>query len=164
MCFVGRAKHHPLRQQLIRELQTFRNASIFISNTLRDWETIYRQSRFVLVPRGVGRGSFRLIEVLQMGLIPVYVYDDFPWLPYYDAINWSSLAILVRRDGMDRLKSLLDMSESEVSAMRRQVLGMRRTHFMPEGALQQLVNLLKSGYQGSDLRCRPDRVQFGKKY
>jgi hypothetical protein len=148
-----------MRQELIRKIKTFHNTSIFISGFVSDWETIYRRSRFVLAPRGIGRGTFRLIEILQMGLIPVYVYDDFPWLPYYDSINWSSLAVLVPIDGIDRLNSLLHMSQSEVARMRHHVMRMRHTHFMPEGALQQLMNLLKWGFRGTDLRCRLDRIQ-----
>jgi hypothetical protein len=51
MRFVGNAKHHPLRRQLTREMRTLRNASIFIPGNIHDWKTIYRRSRFMLVPR-----------------------------------------------------------------------------------------------------------------
>jgi hypothetical protein len=31
---------------------------------------------------GMGRASFRLAEIIQLGRIPVYLYEDFPWAPY----------------------------------------------------------------------------------
>lgn len=37
---------------------------------------------FNLSPRGHGRASFRLSEIVQIGRIPVMIYDDFPWIPY----------------------------------------------------------------------------------
>ena len=35
-----------------------------------------------LAPMGMGRASFRLAEIIQLGRIPVYLYEDFPWCPY----------------------------------------------------------------------------------
>lgn len=37
---------------------------------------------FNLAPQGFGRTSFRLAEVVQVGRIPVYIYNDIPWVPY----------------------------------------------------------------------------------
>lgn len=37
---------------------------------------------YSLAPRGTGPTSFRLYEALQMGVVPVYVHDGQPWLPY----------------------------------------------------------------------------------
>jgi hypothetical protein len=43
-----------------------------------DWKQVMRNSRFSLVPRGFGRTAYHLMETIQMGLIPVYIYlqDD----------------------------------------------------------------------------------------
>ena len=38
-------------------------------------------SFFVL--RGVRGSAFHLAETLQRGLVPVYVYDDVPWVPLW---------------------------------------------------------------------------------
>ena len=40
---------------------------------------------FNLAPIGMGRASFRLAEIIQLGRIPVYLYEDFPWSPYEDS-------------------------------------------------------------------------------
>ena len=42
-------------------------------------------SRYALVPRGFGRTSYRVVEVMQMGVVPVYIWDDIEWIPYMDA-------------------------------------------------------------------------------
>ena len=38
---------------------------------------------FNLAPMGMGRASFRLAEIIQTGRIPIYLYGDYPWLPYH---------------------------------------------------------------------------------
>ena len=40
------------------------------------------KARYAIVPRGKGRTSYIMAEVIQRGLVPVYVWDDVPWLPY----------------------------------------------------------------------------------
>ena len=32
----------------------------------------------------VNPARYHMMETLQMGLVPIYVYDDTPWLPYAD--------------------------------------------------------------------------------
>jgi hypothetical protein len=48
------------------------------------WRVVTRDSALPLSPRGYGRSSFRMSELVQMHLPQLYVYDDVPWLPYYD--------------------------------------------------------------------------------
>ena len=49
---------------------------------------------FNLAPMGMGRASFRLAEIIQTGRIPIYLYGDYPWLPYHQTghISPSSLS------------------------------------------------------------------------
>ena len=47
-----------------------------------NWEEVMLDSRFNLAPRGYGRSSFRFSEIIQMGRIPVFLWDDVPWIPY----------------------------------------------------------------------------------
>jgi len=47
------------------------------------WKSIMNQTMFSIAPRGYGRTSFRLFEIIQMGRgLPVYLWDDEPWIPY----------------------------------------------------------------------------------
>jgi protein-S-isoprenylcysteine O-methyltransferase Ste14 len=50
------------------------------NNTL--WQAVMGGTLFNLAPRGFGRASFRLAEIVQLGRVPVYIYNDVPWLPY----------------------------------------------------------------------------------
>ena len=45
--------------------------------------------KFNFAPRGFGRQSFRFSEIIQLGRIPIYVYDDIPWIPYEGTTNIS---------------------------------------------------------------------------
>ena len=41
-----------------------------------------------LAPRGTNPSSYRFYEVLQLGLIPIYLYDNqYPWLPYQSSLS-----------------------------------------------------------------------------
>lgn len=46
------------------------------------WQVDMGRTLFNLAPRGFGRATFRLAEVVQIGRLPIYVYDDYPWIPY----------------------------------------------------------------------------------
>jgi len=47
-----------------------------------DWQNLIAHTKFNLAPRGFGRTSFRLAEIIQIGRIPIYLYSDVPWIPY----------------------------------------------------------------------------------
>ena len=49
-----------------------------------EWKAVVHDTVLPLAPRGYGRASFRSSELVQMGLPQLYVYDDVPWLPYWD--------------------------------------------------------------------------------
>lgn len=54
-----------------------------------DWRGVARSGVFALAPRGYGRTSFRLFEMLQYGVVPLYLYDDTPWAPYQHAADFA---------------------------------------------------------------------------
>ena len=55
------------------------------------WINDISDTKFNYAPRGYGRTSFRISEIIQIGRIPIYIYDDIPWIPYentpYDLSN-----------------------------------------------------------------------------
>jgi hypothetical protein len=81
----------------------------FIETTLR--------SKFTLCPRGFGVTSFRLFECMQLGSIPVYIYDQ-PHLPYSDIIDWNKICVLIHASEIDKmdliLKSISDETYKEM--------------------------------------------------
>jgi hypothetical protein len=52
-----------------------------------DWKGPASSSVFMLAPRGFGRNSFRLSELVQYGSMPIILGDDIPWTPYDDWLD-----------------------------------------------------------------------------
>jgi hypothetical protein len=118
------------------------------------WREIYATSKFILPPRGGGRNSYRLAEVLQMGMVPVYVYTDIIWLPYYDSINWSDFAVVVRFDQLSAVIPIFRNTTGEtIARMRQRIHALYETHFSVPGTFNQIFKFLRGGFGRTDLRC-----------
>ena len=76
------------------------NQTTFINKTL--------DSKFALAPRGYGRSSFRFFEILQLGCVPIYVWDDHEWLPYKNLIDYSTFCISIHVSKIDTLPEILE--------------------------------------------------------
>jgi hypothetical protein len=86
------------------------NQDVFIEKTLH--------SKFALAPRGYGKSSFRFFEILQLGCIPIYVWDDVEWLPYKDILDYSKFCISINESCINMLPELLiKIDESKYSEM-----------------------------------------------
>lgn len=70
------------------------------------------RSKFGLCPRGYGKTSFRLYETLDLGAVPVYIYDE-PWLAYhspaweFQRLNWEEFCVLCPLSQLKNLEALL---------------------------------------------------------
>jgi len=124
-----------------------------------DWRKVMCNSKVSLCPRGYGRTAFHLVETLQMGLIPVHVYLDIPWVPYrhlFESIGFSTDV-----PGLPALlKRLQNMTDSELEQMEARGLQLRESHFTVEGMLRQVSSFLTGRNGGGDLRCQrlPDSI------
>jgi hypothetical protein len=131
--FVGTYTTHRLRSEMCAALT---NKSGIVFNGRHLWSSyisdnqadrfvdITTTSKFCLAPRGYGRSSFRFFEAIQLGCIPVYIWDDIEWLPYKDVLDYSSFAVSINIKDVgtlyDRLSSISDEKyESMCCELRR---------------------------------------------
>ncbi|KAH0791903.1 exostosin family protein [Histomonas meleagridis] len=151
--FMGDKGRHDVRKKMI-DICKQKLGEKFYTGFNDRWVKTYQDTKVILTPRGYGRNSFRFTEVLQMRMIPINIYSDIPWVPYYDSINWSEIAFIIKIEQLNQtLDKIEKMSYEELEKMRRKILLLRDTHFTVKGALGQLANFMKYGFEGTDLRC-----------
>lgn len=108
-CFIG-ANTHPVRSQLYKLSKI---SEFFISASkvgLDGFCHILSKSVFSLCPRGYGISSFRIMESLQYGAIPVYI-SDFFLEPHI--INFDYYGIKVHLEDIYRLPEILASVDNE---------------------------------------------------
>jgi hypothetical protein len=149
---------------------SFLEANVQDSNVERaqaKWVRLMTSSILQLAPRGTGPTSFRLFEALQMGEIPIYVWEFALWLPYLDYWNplpengvdlWRSIAFVVHADDYPQwLKSHMNAIVKDpalLDAMREVILSVRERYFTYEAVMWQIYRLLRDPWK-AELRCVP---------
>jgi len=71
---------------------------------------VCEKSRFVLCPRGQGTSSIRLFEVMQMGLAPVIISDQ--WIRPVGP-DWESFAVFVKENEIGHLPEILGRYDAQ---------------------------------------------------
>lgn len=97
---------HKIREKIKETLNG--KSEYFISESLgfdKFKETMER-SIFSLCPRGYGKTSFRINESLNLGSIPVYIYDN-PWIPFNDIIEFEDYGVLIDESQINNLDEIL---------------------------------------------------------
>ena len=103
-----------------------------------------KKSTFALCPRGFGNTSFRLVEAMEFGVIPVYISDIFS-LPFPDEINWEEICVLVNPNELNGLrKRLLGISDIKRSKMIQKIKVVYSRYFPMKGCCNQMMTYLKS--------------------
>lgn len=110
---------------------------------LEEFINTTKRSIFSLCPRGYGAQSFRLYEVMQLGSIPVFIYDR-EWFPFNDDINWSDFCVLIHASKISELKSILkDITVDQQQKMLDKGKEIYQQYFTLEGTCTQILNTLK---------------------
>lgn len=93
--------------------EVLRNKSQFVHYQGDRFKQVIQRSTFHLCPRGFGRTSFRLYETVQLGTIPIYIWDDVNWIPYGNLMERLGLVVHVSQMG-DLLGILGSLSRAEL--------------------------------------------------
>ncbi len=65
-----------------------------------------KRSKYTLCPRGYGPTSWRLYEAMQLGSVPVYIYDE-PYLPYKANIDWQKICVMIHINDIQNIDEIL---------------------------------------------------------
>lgn len=175
MSFVGRP--HYIRREVVRRLREAQARasaaaappSNFSSTHYygSDWINIVRRSTLNLTPRGYGRSAFHLAEVVQMGRVPVYVWDDVPWLPYRGSATAHVATSLGWSVNIRALPTFIDhvarslASESTraeltnlIAAKAANARAVRDSHYSYAGVMNHIRAFLADPLT-SELQCEP---------
>ena len=94
-----------------------------------DYNELLRNSTFCLIPRGRRLGSFRFLESMKYGCIPVLLSNGWD-LPYKDLIDWSKFSLNIDERNLLQLPSIIEgISEQVILSMRQQTLFIYKTYF-----------------------------------
>jgi hypothetical protein len=107
----------------------------------KEWRPIMTDSRVSLVPRDFGRTAYHLMETLQSDLMPLFVYDDTPWISYVTLYH----------------EKKLGYSSTVKGQQEARIASYRQSHFTPAGIMQQSsMFMMPPGGEGggTDLECR----------
>ena len=114
--FLGASRTHAVRKEVLK----LNHPDAFLKDTSdkdlwllspeekkkfeNQFVDVSKESHFVLCPRGVGVNSYRLFEVMQMGLVPVIISDE--WVPS-SGPDWESFSIRVPENEVHTIPELL---------------------------------------------------------
>jgi hypothetical protein len=77
---------------------------------------LLNQSRFGLVPAGDGWHSYRLMETMAMGVVPIIISDDWS-LPFEDILNWTEFSVSVPLANVSQLPTIVEGHRSRACEM-----------------------------------------------
>ena len=145
--FVGSITH-PIRNLMYQTLVN--NPKYIIS--ARNWTSsvsdddfnnfinITSRSIFCLSPRGYGRSSFRLYEAIQLGSIPVFIYDH-KWCPFEDEIDWNEFCVLIDVKNIQNIDTILSSyTEYRIKQMQDNLYNYWIDNFTMESICQKIIN------------------------
>ncbi|KAJ1440256.1 hypothetical protein B484DRAFT_153623 [Ochromonadaceae sp. CCMP2298] len=160
--FYGNPRQHP-REEMLPFLRQRSGEMGLKYNQAQggDWLHDMNRTKYNLAPRGYGRSSFRFAECIQMGRMPVFIYDDMPWIPFMSTnLSLETFGFVMRKsnDGQENLEQVLSAIKNTTEPEYREKLVHLlsiRSHFTYRGVFRQIMMFLHDpfGADGGHLRC-----------
>ena len=148
--FVGSRNTHPIRMDMCNHLSGKEGYKITAGN----WSTtvpienfkrfidITCSSKFALAPRGYGKSSFRLYEILQLGTVPVYI-SDVHYLPWMDELDWNDFCVPVNEDEINQIDDILkSISDVEYQKLLENGKKLYDEYFSLDGMFKNILKRL----------------------
>lgn len=103
------------------------------------YEELLDRSLFSFVPRGDALFSYRLLEVMARGSIPVILSDG--WVPPFDRlIDWDSIALRVHHDAVAQIPGILGaLRQDEIKRLQACVRRVYAERFSGLGAIVEAM-------------------------
>ena len=145
--FVGSITH-PIRnimyQVLINNPKYIISAKNWTSsvseNDFNNFINITSRSIFGLAPRGYGKTSFRLYECMQLGTIPVYIYDD-KFIPFEEDIDWNEFSVLISINDLQNLDNILcSYTDDRIKQMQNNLYKYWIENFTMESICKKIIS------------------------
>jgi hypothetical protein len=149
--FVG-ADTHRVRRKLQEQIKNNKDFHFDMSNWIinipkhkeEKFKDITEKSIFTLCPRGNGPTSFRLYETMQLGSIPVYVYDTL-WIPYSKQLDWNNLCIFIHENEIPHIEEILkNISKEKINEIKSYTKKIYNEWFSLEGMSSKIIEHLKN--------------------
>ena len=106
---------------------------------MNNFMNITSRSIFTLCPRGYGRNSFRMYEAMQLGSIPVYIYDE-DWRAFKDNVNWDEFSVSIHYTNLNNLNSILNsISQDKIEQMSKNAIKAYDDFFSLESLSKQII-------------------------
>ena len=111
---------------------------------IKVFRNVAARSQFSLAPRGYGKTSFRLYEAMGLGSIPVYIFDNIPWLPYVDVVDWSGFCVFCPSNEIDTLpERLLHTTAAWQDNARAEIARLLPECFTKDGMCRQIFRMIE---------------------
>lgn len=144
--FVG-SNTHPIRQKMMNELAGKAGFEIYSKQWSPQVDELSQagfldkaaRSMFALCPRGYGASSFRTFEALQLGAVPVIIYDK-EWFPFDDRIDWNSFSVRIHESIISELPNIL----IQIAPLADQMIKNGKYHYDRFFSLQSLPDMIYS--------------------
>ena len=149
--FVGSRDTHPIRMDMCNHLSGKEGYEISAGNwsttvpmdNFKKFLDITCSSKFGLAPRGYGKSSFRMYEILQLGTVPVYI-SDVHYLPWSDELDWNDFCVPVNEDEIEDIDAILkSIDDVEYNNLLENGKKVYEEYFTLEGMFKNIIKRIK---------------------